>query len=172
KGPLTVENLRLLFPTIGNEEEQVFYLTQLEILARCTDVVQTMLTAQNAVLTGNAYRVETALCTLSQQLDGILRTSLPKINPHIHSHTYVDVVTWAKTVAPFAVPIHPGDLGPSGTSSPIFNALDIFLGRKQYASFLGKEIQQLRSVYPPFWRALMLALSRVNLAGYVANATS
>lgn len=172
KGPLTVENLRLLFPTIGNEEEQVFYLTQLEILARCTDVVQTMLTAQNAVLTGNAYRVETALCTLSQQLDGILRTSLPKINPHIHSHTYVDAVTWAKTVAPFAVPIHPGDLGPSGTSSPIFNALDIFLGRKQYASFLGKEIQQLRTVYPPFWRAFMLALSRVNLAGYVANSKS
>jgi sulfite reductase alpha subunit-like flavoprotein len=169
KGPFTVENLRLLFPTIGNEEEQIFYLTQLEILARCTDVVQTMLAAQNAVLNGNAYRVETALCTLSHQLDGILRTSLPKINPHGHSHTYVDAVTWAKTVAPFAVPIHQGDLGPSGTSSPIFNALDIFLGRKQYASFLGKEIQQLRTVYPPFWRAFMLALSRVNLSGYVAN---
>lgn len=171
-GPITVENLSLLFPTIGNQEEQVFYLTQLEILARCTDVLRTMLTAQGAVLAGNAYRVETALCALAQQLEGIVRTSLPKINPHPHSQTYVDAVTWAKTVAPFAVPIHTGDLGPSGTSSPIFNALDIFLGRKQYTSFLGKEIQQLRTVYPPFWRAFMLALSRVNLGSYIAETSS
>lgn len=168
-GPLSVENLALLFPTIGNQEEQVFYLTQLEILARCTHVLRTMLIAQGAVLGGDVPRLEAALFSLSGQLETIVRTSLPKINPHTHSATHVDAVTWAKTVAPFAVPIHPGDLGPSGTSSPIFNALDIFLGRKQYSTFLGKEIQQLRTVYPPFWRAFMLALSRVNTAAYVAN---
>lgn len=171
-GPLSVENLALLFPTIGNQEEQVFYLTQLEILARCTQVMRTMLMAQGAVLGGDTARLESSLFSLSEQLESIVRTSLPKISPHTHSGTHVDAVTWAKTVAPFAVPIHAGDLGPSGTSSPIFNALDIFLGRKQYASFLGKEIKQLRTVYPPFWRAFMLALSRVNTAGFVANSKS
>lgn len=171
-GPLIVENLSLLFPTIGNQEEQVFYLTQLEILARCAQVLRTMMIAQGAVLGGDTPRLEAALFALSEQLEVIVRSSLPKISPHAHSHTFVDAVTWAKTVAPFAVPFHQGVLGPSGTSSPIFNALDIFLGRKQYSSFLGKEIQQLRTVYPPFWRALMLALSSVNIAAYVAASKS
>lgn len=171
-GPLAVENLSLLFPTIGNQEEQVFYLTQLEILARCTDVLRTLLKAQSAVLEDSVQNLESSLLTLSHQLEDIIRTSLPKISPHQASPTHVDAVTWAKTVAPFAVPLHQGDLGPSGTSSPIFNALDIFLGRKQYASFLGKEIQQLRTVYPPMWRAFMLALSRVNVADYVAASKS
>lgn len=171
-GPLVVENLSLLLPTIGNQEEQVFYLTQLEILARCSQVLRTMLIAQGAVIGGDTRRLEAALFALAEQLEGIVRTSLPKISPHAHSHTFVDAVTWAKTVAPFAVPFHQGVLGPSGTSSPIFNALDIFLGRKQYSSFLGKEIQQLRTVYPPFWRALMLALSSVNTAAFVAASKS
>ncbi len=166
---IELENLRLLFPTIGNEEEQVFYLTQLEILSRCTDVFRALVACQDAVVSDDREELETQFLELATHLNDMVAHSLPKISPHPQSPSYVDAVTWAKTVAPFAVPIHQGDLGPSGTSSPIFNTLDLFFGRKDYVSFLGREIQQLRTTYPPAWRTFLFALARVDVRGYVLN---
>ena len=166
-GPLTVENLQLLLPTIGNQEEQVFYLAQLEILASCAPIIRAALDAQDAVVFDDPEGLELALLQIARSMAQVVHTSLPKINPNPHSSTYVDAVTWAKTVAPFAVPIHKGDLGPSGTSSPIFNTLDIFFGRKDHKSFLGREIKLLRATYPPVWRAFLFALSRISVQDYV-----
>lgn len=168
-GPLKVENLELLLPTIGNREEQVFYLTQLEILAECAPIVRAILDAQDAVVLDLPEKLEPALLRMADGMNQVVHHSLPKINPNPHSPTYVDAVTWAKTVAPFAVPLHKGDLGPSGTSSPIFNTLDIFFGRKDHKSFLGREIKQLQATYPPVWRAFLFALSRVSVSEYVTR---
>ncbi len=38
--PMRVDNLRMLVPTVDNEEEHIFHLTQTEILARTTPVVR------------------------------------------------------------------------------------------------------------------------------------
>src|SRR5690606_33714036 len=105
-------------------------------------------------------------------LENIVGVSLPKINPHPHGATHVDPIVWAKTVAPFAVPMRAGDQGPSGTSSPIFNTLDLFFGRRDYESFLGREIQQLRATYPLHWRSFLKAITRVPIADYVERAGS
>ncbi|HEY3255344.1 MAG TPA: hypothetical protein VGJ91_15400, partial [Polyangiaceae bacterium] len=167
-GPLRVENLALLLPTIGNREESVFYLTQLEILSQSSSMVRAFVTAHEAVLREDEAGVEQALVAIIDCLDRVVSESLLKINPNPYSPTYVDPVVWAKTVAPLAVPIHPGDQGPSGTSSPIFSALDIFFGRGQNSSFLGREIQQLRQHYPPFWRQFLQALSGVSVVDFVS----
>jgi len=165
--PLVVENMELLFPTIGNQEERVFYLTQTEILARTSPVVRLVAEAQGAVLRQDDDALETALLGLIVCLESVVARALPKINPNPYGRTHVDPVVWAKTVAPFAVPIHAGDQGPSGTSSPLFNTLDLFFGRKDYASFLGREIQQLRSHYPRSWQLFLSSLTEVSVARYI-----
>jgi cytochrome b involved in lipid metabolism len=70
------------------------------------------------------------------------------------------------------VPIHRGDLGPSGTSSPLFNALDAFFGRTRFDSFLGREIVLLRASYPPAWRAFVAALEQTSIARHVERSAS
>jgi sulfite reductase alpha subunit-like flavoprotein len=166
-GPLRLENLALLFPTIGNREESVFYLTQLEILSQASGMVRAFVSAHDAVLRDDEAGVERALVDIIDCLDRLVSESLLKINPNPYSRTFVDPVVWAKTVAPFAVPLHAGDQGPSGTSSPIFGALDIFFRRPQNSSFLGREIQALREQYPVFWRQFLDALSEVSVVDFV-----
>jgi sulfite reductase alpha subunit-like flavoprotein len=165
--PLTVENLELLFPTIGNQEERVFYMTQLEILGRTAAVPQLVSAAQGAVLRDDEGELEAALIGIIDALQGVVASALPKINPNPYGRTHVDPVLWAKTVAPFAVPIHQGDQGPSGTSSPLFNTLDLFFGRKDYQSFLGREIKQLRAHYPRAWQVFMSSLTEVDVPAYI-----
>lgn len=164
---LRVEDLDLLLPTIGNREESVFYLTQVEILSQASRMVRAFVNAHEAVLHEDEDGVERALIDIIDCLDHLVSDSLLKISPNPYSPTYVDPVVWAKTVAPFAVPMHAGDQGPSGTSSPIFSALDVFFQRAQNASFLGREIQQLRAHYPIFWRQFLDALSGVSVGDFV-----
>jgi cytochrome b involved in lipid metabolism len=170
--PMRVENLDLLLPTVGTREERVFYLTQLEILARAAPVVRLVTEAQEAVGRDDPAALEQVLSQLSLVLGDVVRLSLPKINPHPLGDTHVDPVVWAKTVAPFAVPIRAGDQGPSGTSSPLFNTLDLFFGRKSFRSFLGREIEQLRAGYPPAWRAFLGAVASLSIGDYVERKAS
>lgn len=166
---LVVEQLELLFPTIGHQAERVFYLTQLEILARAGPIVSLVADAQTAVLRRDDAALVTKLAAITTCLRRIVRSSLRKIDPRRSSATYVNPVVWAKTVAPFAVPFEPGLQGPSGTSSPLFSTLDVFMGRRHHSSVLGREMLQLRAGYPPAWRAFLAALARVSVAEYVAE---
>lgn len=165
--PRRVENMRLLTPTVDNPEENVFYLTQFEILSRCSPIVGAVVRAQEAIARDDVSALETELHLVNDALQRVVRSSLLKINPNRHGPHYVDPVVWAKTVAPFAVPFEEGIQGPSGTSSPIFNLLDEFLGRKRHETFLGKEIRALRAGYPRFWRELIAAVGEVSLTDYV-----
>jgi sulfite reductase (NADPH) flavoprotein alpha-component len=165
----TVEQLDLLFPTIGNREERVFYLTQLEILAETAPILSLVADAQTSVLRHDDRALAHALEAIGSCLQRVVTASLRKIDPRPSSDTYVDPVVWAKTVAPFAVPFEQGMQGPSGTSSPLFSTLDVFFGRQRHASVLGREMLQLRAGYPPAWRGFLAALARVSVASYVAE---
>lgn len=167
--PMVAPNMRLLFPTVDTNEERTFYLTQTEILSRATPIVAAVVRAQEAVAADDAEALEASLLVILGTLDRIVRESLLRIDPNAWSASYVDPVVWAKTVAPFAVPFQKGVQGPSGTSSPIFNVLDVFLGRKRFETFLGREIVGLRDTYPPLWQELILALQDVSVPEYVAR---
>jgi sulfite reductase alpha subunit-like flavoprotein/predicted heme/steroid binding protein len=164
---LRAENLDLLVPTVGNREERFFYLTQTEILAQAAPIIGAIARSQEAVKNHDKATVETELLIILKALEAIVYDSLPKINPNDASHSYVDAVIWAKTVAPFAVPLKQNVQGPSGTSSPIFNLLDEFFGRTSHQSFLGKEIKSLRSGYPHFWQEFIDAVGQVSVARFV-----
>jgi hypothetical protein len=70
-------------------------------------------------------------------------------------------------VAPFAVPIAPGALGPSGTAAPLFNLLDSLFQRPSQRSQLGREILGHRAAYPLNWRRFLTAVDMVALVPYV-----
>ncbi|WP_336026719.1 cytochrome b5 domain-containing protein [Geodermatophilus sp. FMUSA9-8] len=166
--PLVSDDLRLLVPAVRNEEERVFYLAQVEILARCAPVVGAAADAQQAVLDDDAEALRDALDRVSAAVRAATR-ALRLIDPRPDGRTCVDPVVWAKTVAPLAVPLAPGVLGPSGTASPVFTLLDALLGRQRHDSQLGREILLHRRSSPPHWRRLLDAVEEVPVAGYVAS---
>jgi len=147
--PLRVENMALLIPTVDNPEERIFYLTQVEIMARCTSLVGAVVRAQETVAHDDPAALAAELSAIAECLYAVAGEALVKIDPNPSSPLYVDPVVWAKTVAPFAVPIFQGVQGPSGTSAPIFHMLDLFFGRRDYRSTLGQETMHLRAWYPP-----------------------
>ncbi|MFK7826572.1 MAG: gamma-glutamylcyclotransferase [Oligoflexales bacterium] len=162
-----VENLDLLIPTVGNSAENLFYLTQTEILAQTSPIIHSIVNCQEAVKNGDTERLKEHLLEIIDVLEKILEHSLPKINPCEDSLHFVDPVLWSKTVAPFAVPIKDGLQGPSGTSSPVFNLMDVFLGRKEYSTFLGKEIKSLRGTYPLFWQEFIKAVAEISISSFI-----
>ena len=116
----------------------------------------------------DAQALKQELIAITDRLYAVTHGSFMQINPSPHSDSYVDPIVWAKTVAPFAVPIHEGVQGPSGTSSPIFHLLDIFFERRTYESILGQESLHLRTWYPPHWRDFLAAVARVSVRDYVS----
>jgi sulfite reductase (NADPH) flavoprotein alpha-component len=166
---MRVENMDLLIPTVGNQEERIFHLTQVEILAQCAPVVGAVVRAQEAVTRGDVASLEKELQVILERFQHVAEVSFQKISPNPRSATFVDPVVWAKTVAPFAVPIKAGVQGPSGTSSPIFHLMDAFLGRPAYDSLLGTEAIHIRNWYPEHWRQFIDAVGEVSVRDFVAG---
>lgn len=162
-----VENLELLVPTVNNNEERVFYLTQAEILYKSSPIIEEIVHIQTAILHEEVDIVIKGLQKIQRVIEDITQHSFLKINPNPRSATYVDPVVWAKTVAPFAVPLQEGVQGPSGTSSPIFHLIDTFLERAQYDTILGREALFIRAWYPQHWRDFLTAVDKISLSVFV-----
>ncbi|HNH78783.1 MAG TPA: cytochrome b5 domain-containing protein [Anaerolineales bacterium] len=166
---MLVENLDLLFPTVGNEEERVFYLTQLEIAAACAPLMLAVIRAQEAASRDDVPALERELHLMLDVFRHASEFSVHKIDPNPYSRTYVDQVVWAKTVAPFAVPFIKGRVGPSGTAAPIFMYMDAFFGRESHASTLGRETENLLTYSPLHWRTLVEAVGKFSVRNYIAR---
>ena len=165
--PMRVENLELLIPTVGNREEDVLYLTQIEIVAQSAPMIGQVVRAQEAVVAGDVESLEREMLAIIDGLRHVGEVSFQKIDPNPRSATFVDPVLLAKTVAPFAVPITPGVHGPSGTSSPIAHLMDVFLGRTRYETLLGTEALGIRNAYPPHWLDFLEAVGKISLRDFV-----
>jgi len=166
-GPYKLENLELLVPTVNNQEENVFYLTQTEIAFRTKGIVNFVVQIQDAIIADKKEKVITGLKELKKVVSQVTESIFLKINPNPRSKTYVDPVIWAKTVAPFAVPLKEGVQGPSGTSSPFFHLIDTFIERNKYDTILGKEALFIREWYPEHWRNFINAVSKVSILDYI-----
>jgi len=167
EGPCELENLELLTPTVNNQEENIFYLTQTEIAFKTKEVVNYVIQIQNAIVNNKKQKVIQGLKKLKEVVSNVTESSFLKINPNPRSATYVDPVVWAKTVAPFAVPLKEGVQGPSGTSSPFFHLIDTFIERNKYDTILGKEALFIREWYPEHWRNFINAVDEVSITEYI-----
>ena len=168
----TVEHMTLLFPTVGNREEHVFYLTQVEMEAEGAPLIGAMVRAQEAVVTDDPGALEVELAAMRDVLERVAFGSFLKIDPNPHSATHVDPVVWAKTVAPFAVSLSEGGHAISGAAAPLFQLLDVFLGRSHYKTRVGREALVVRNNYPVIVRAFIDGLRAVSVTEYLAQSGS
>jgi sulfite reductase (NADPH) flavoprotein alpha-component len=167
--PMRIENLELLVPSVDNQEERVFYLVQVEIAAQTAPVVAAAVRAQEAAERDDPEALTREFAFIADTLQRVARESFLKIRPDPYAPSFVDSVVWAKTVAPFAVPVNPGVPGPSGTNAMLFHVMDALLGRTRYASRFGVEVEHLSGTFPVFWRQFLAALRDVSVRDYVAN---
>ena len=140
KDPIRLDNLELLISTVDNQEERVLYLMQVEAHHKIGPLTGAIVRAQEAVYRDDVEALKEELIQITSGIQHFGYKVFRVLNPNPYSDTYVDPVIWAKTVAPFAVPIAKGTVGPSGVSAPSFHMLDIFFGRDHYDTHLGEEM--------------------------------
>ncbi|MCI0647764.1 MAG: hypothetical protein L0346_23140 [Chloroflexi bacterium] len=169
--PMRMENLRLLIPILGNEDERRFQAVPIEILARFTPLLGAVVRAQEAAARDDPAALKQELLAITAGLERLTYDSFMKVNPNAHSPLYVNPVVWGKTVAPLATPYQAdGSVpGPSGTAIPAFQLLDIFFGRQGYNSSIGHETARARSWFPPHWIAFLNAAEAVDVPAYVGR---
>jgi sulfite reductase (NADPH) flavoprotein alpha-component len=167
KDPIRLDNLELLVSTVDNQEERVLYLMQVEAHHKIGPLTGAIVRAQEAVYRDDVEALKEELIQITSGIQHFGFKVFRVLNPNPYSDTYVDPVIWAKTVAPFAVPIAKGTVGPSGVSAPSFHMLDIFFGRHHYDTHLGEEMLNMREWYPQHWQNFFEALGEISVAEYV-----
>lgn len=170
--PRQVGNMDLLFPTVGNETERAFYMGQVEVAGGFTPIMNAVIRAQEAVVNEDDKGLETELILIIKHLQYLSSTIYQKIDPNSYSKTYVDQVIWAKTVAPFAVPISEGVPSPSGTAIAHFHMMDAFLPRTRYQSQLGKQAEALAAHAPLHTRNFIEAVKQISIPDYILKTSN
>lgn len=165
--PLRVENLKLLIPIWGNEEERIFLGSTIEIQAQSTPLLMGIIQAQEAVYHDDPKKLELALLEMINCLHHLTYVCLPKVIPNAHSSFYVDPVVWAKTIAPLSVPIRKGAAGPVGAATASLQALDAFLERDRYGSEIAKESIHVRNWFPQHWLNFYIAVKQISVSKYI-----
>ena len=165
--PIRLNNLELLVSTVDNQEERVLYLMQVEAHHKIVPLTGAMVRSQEAVYRDDVEALKKELIFITDGIQRFGHKIFMALNPNPYSDTFVDPVVWAKTVAPFAVPITEGTVGPSGVSAPSFHMLDIFFSRHHYNTHLGEEMLNMRNWYPKHWRDFFEALNEISVAEYV-----
>jgi hypothetical protein len=155
-----LEDLELLTPTVGTPEERIFYLAQVEILSRGAPMVGAMVRAQEAAEQADQTALQHELMTITEIIEGPAKGSFLKIDANPYSPTFVDPVVWAKTVAPFAVGISENGHAISGASAPLFQALDVLIGRRRFESMVGREAYGLRQTFSPIFAPFSMHSNR------------
>ena len=167
ENPLCVENMRPLVPVWGNEAERLFLMTIFEILIRSTPLIEAIVSAQEAVVRDDATALINELLAITRCIDQITYRSLPKTNLNELSTYYTDPAVWAKTFAPFSVPIRSGVASAGGAATPSLQILDAFFGRKSYQSQIGHEMTLVREWYPKHWQDFYHAVQQISVPNYV-----
>jgi sulfite reductase (NADPH) flavoprotein alpha-component len=170
--PFAIENLDLMLPTVGNQTEHVFYLTQVEMTAKATPLLTSVVRAQEAMAVDDIPGVRDELVLMLEVLRSLVERSFVKIDPNPLAATHCDPVIWGTTVAPFAVSLKEHIAGPGGTANPVFHLVDAFLGRTQYGSQLGDEASRLRVLAPPLQQDFVRAVNDVSLRDFLARMRS
>ena len=171
--PMRIENLELLIPILGNEDERRFQTSAVEVVAQFTPVVGAVVRAQEAVVADDPNALKAELRLIADTLARLTYESFMKINPNAYSKLYVNPVVWGKTVAPLATPYQSADAppGPSGTAIPAFQLLDAFFGRHNYTSNIGHETARARRWFPRHWQEFLDAAEQISVPEYVAQHT-
>lgn len=168
--PRSMDNLDLLIPVFGNQEERIFFLTFTEMLDRCTPIIGASVRAQEAVLKQDHDALYCELIIVMEAIKEMIR-SLLKQSLNTYNKNYIDPIIWSKTAAVFNSSIREGELGLSGASSTNIVLLDIFLGRISYRTEIGHQSVQLYSHLPYNFRQFFDALKKMSVRTYALSSS-
>jgi sulfite reductase (NADPH) flavoprotein alpha-component len=161
-------SLELLVSTVGNPEENIFYLTQVALLGHTAELVEAACRMQECVLVDDAAALKGLFAYVRDVLDHIARFTLLRIDVNPASAHPVDQTVWTKTVASTFVPVRAGVAGASGSSTPAIHLLDVLFGRETYdASHISRETMGARREFPRHWQEYFDALGRIPILDYV-----
>jgi sulfite reductase alpha subunit-like flavoprotein len=169
ENPRDVENLEVLVPAFGNQEERIFFMTMVETHARSGSLIGAIARIEEAKLAHDLAALKTELRLVRQVLNYITSRTLLKIDPNPYSATKVDQLIWAKTVGPIASSTREGELGLSGAGAPVFHLLDALFQRDRHASQIGHETQAMFRWLPERHIAFIEATRRMALGDFVAR---
>ncbi|MGI9017325.1 MAG: cytochrome b5 domain-containing protein [Euzebya sp.] len=170
--PFRVDNMALLLPQTGHPSERAFFLTFLEMAAQMQPLVSAIIAGQEAVAARDSTELGHVLLIVLERIRHITEHSFAKLDPVALSDSYADPAVWAKLVAPTGIPVVDNVPGVSGAAAAQMQALDAFLGRTRFETFLGKEAQHLLDWYAPNVRDFVRASGQMPLREYVADSGS
>src|SRR5262249_30807936 len=99
-GRRVVENMDLMTPVYGSEEERRFYLVQVESHAMATPLVGAVSRLRQAMERHEDDSVIAVLGDLNEMLDRMTFQTFMKLDPNPSSPSFVDHLVWGKVVAP------------------------------------------------------------------------
>jgi cytochrome b involved in lipid metabolism len=162
-----LENLKLLVPTVGTQEEHTFIGILVETNAKTVPMLHHIIEAQRAVLAQDSSSLKDVIKNLQFHLKQVTKT-VTKIHANRAYSAHIDPVVWTLTVANLGIPWVKGTVGSAGTAHPFFHMMDEFTGRHKYESGIGREARIVRVTFPIHWRRFLDAIASVSVTEYVA----
>jgi sulfite reductase alpha subunit-like flavoprotein len=169
--PMRADNMRVLTDIWGHPQMERFMLVTLEMMAQSAPVVGCTVRAQEAAARRDDDALKAELAKAAETVRDLTFVSLPKINTNSRSgRMRVDPVIWTKLFAMLPLPVMgaEGVRNASGVETPFFHLMDVFLGRKGYATQLGHESTLFRDAFPRHWREFLAAIAAEPVHEYVA----
>ncbi|KAI9009567.1 hypothetical protein BC832DRAFT_538662 [Gaertneriomyces semiglobifer] len=158
--PERAENMDLRWPVFKDRSEAMFLLCMAEVHGCFAPAVDIIACCQECVMERDNERLVYELVRLRQVID-----QLPHIfhkisvNPS-SGENFAHPVEWGQRYAKWSAPLSKRVPALSGLFLPLFQLMDVFLGRTKYDSFLGLESLHLRQWMPPAIRAFCAAIEQ------------
>lgn len=164
--PRYLENMDLLIPFFGNQEERMFNLSFLEVSLAGSPLLGSCIEAQDAVVNKDNERLLHVMKRLIYET-GNLTHAILKMDPVPNNENYFNPIIWSKTAPEVSRSLRPSEAGLSGGSSPVIQLMDVFLDRLSYKTEMGRQEIERRYWMPLNHQHILNALSSVSVKDYI-----
>ena len=166
--PYFLENMDLLIPFYGNQEERMFNLSFLQVSITSSTLLPLCIEAQDAVVNKDEEALKNSLIAMIPQVNQLTQALL-KLEPMTNSCNYLNPVIWAKTAPNVSACMRESEAGLSGGSSPFIHLLDIFLGRAGYSTEMGRQEIERRFWMPRGHIDFLNAINSVSVRDFISQ---
>jgi hypothetical protein len=168
-----LNSFQLSIPIFDTPEERLTSGLQGFMEAEFAPALTIMSDAHSHVLAND----EEAVAECLEQLSAVIiccAKIFKEITPHANTDSAFDPIIWVKSYPAMGNPIRKEELGNSGADSPLFHALDSFLGREPQEGDLREMQMERRETLPRIIREFLKALEdpSVSIRRFVEGSVS
>jgi NAD(P)H-flavin reductase len=163
-----IENLELLVPVFNNIEEKISNLGIVVLEGYFSEIVSAINSLEKAKIASNIDLFSDSLDRIATSLQNITRIFAILFSSNEHSRYYVNPSIWTTTFITFVRGSYPDEAHLTGLQTTIFHILDAFIGR-EFKSYMGKKINDVRELLPPFHLNFIKKLEEINFKKFVLD---